>query len=138
MSEEDLEERIEGAEEPVETVLAADLSVFGDAKEPPEAAERNRALLRLYLDEIRGIRLLGADEERESARRVQAGEAEAERRLVEANLRLVVSLARRYVKRGLSLPDLIEEGNVGLLHAVGTFRPDRRAPAVAARTHGTA
>ncbi|OGK77768.1 MAG: hypothetical protein A2X52_08120 [Candidatus Rokubacteria bacterium GWC2_70_16] len=127
MSEEDLEERIEGAEEPVETVLAADLSVFGDAKEPPEAAERNRALLRLYLDEIRGIRLLGADEERESARRVQAGEAEAERRLVEANLRLVVSLARRYVKRGLSLPDLIEEGNVGLLHAVGTFRPDRRA-----------
>lgn len=127
MSEEDLEEPIEGAEEPVETVLAADLPVFGDDKEPPEAAERNRALLRLYLDEIRGIRLLTTDEERELAHRVQAGDAEAERHLVEANLRLVVCLARRYVKRGLSLPDLVEEGNVGLLHAVRTFRPDRGA-----------
>jgi RNA polymerase primary sigma factor len=125
MSEGDIEEPIEGSDEPLETLLAGDLSIFADAKEPPEAALRNRALLGRYLDEIRGIKLVTADEERELARRVQAGDVQAERRLVETNLQLVVSLARRYVNRGLSLPDLIEEGNVGLLHAVRKFRPDR-------------
>ncbi|MBI2524879.1 MAG: sigma-70 family RNA polymerase sigma factor [Candidatus Rokubacteria bacterium] len=125
MSEEDLEEPIEGADEPLETVLTEDLSVFGDGKEPPEAAERNRALLGLYLEEIRGFGPLTASEDRELARRARAADAEAERRLVEANLRLAVSLARRYVNRGLSLPDLVEEGNVGLLHAAGQYRPDR-------------
>ncbi|MGH7400215.1 MAG: sigma-70 family RNA polymerase sigma factor, partial [Candidatus Rokuibacteriota bacterium] len=69
--------------------------------------------------------LLTAEEEQELARRVQAGDAEAEKRLVEANLRLVVKIARRYLHRGLSLLDLIEEGNVGLLHAARKFQPDR-------------
>jgi len=125
MSEGEIEEPIEGSDEPLETLLAGDLSIFADAKESPEVAVRNRALLGRYLDEIRGIKPVTAGEERELARRVQAGDVQAERRLVEATLRLVVSLARRYVSRGLSLPDLIEEGNVGLLHAVRKFRPDR-------------
>ena len=56
---------------------------------------------------------------------MQAGDAEAERRLTEANLRLVVRVARRYLNRGLSLLDLIEEGNLGLLHAVTKFQPGR-------------
>lgn len=125
MSEGEIEEPIEGSDAPLETLLAGDLSIFADAKEPSEAALRNRALLGRYLDEIRGIKPVTAGEERELAGRVQAGNVQAERRLVETNLRLVVSLARRYVNRGLSLPDLIEEGNVGLLHAVRKFRPDR-------------
>jgi len=125
MSEEEIEEPIEGSDEPLETLLSGDLSIFADAGESPGAAVRNRALLGPYLNEIRGIEPVTASEERELARRVRAGDVEAERRLVEANLRLVVNLARRYVNRGLSLPDLIEEGNVGLLHAVSKFRPDR-------------
>lgn len=125
MSDGDIEEPIEGSDEPLETLLSGDLSIFADAGESPGAALRNRALLGRYLNEIRGIKPVTASEERELARRVQAGDVEAERRLVEACLRLVVNLARRYVNRGLSLPDLIEEGNVGLLHAVSKFQPDR-------------
>ena len=80
---------------------------------------------RLYLQEIARVKLLTGEQEQELARRVQAGDAQAERELVEANLRLVVRIARRYLHRGLSLLDLIEEGNVGLLHAARKFRPDR-------------
>lgn len=125
MSEEEVEEPVEGADEPLEALLASDLASVGEGTKGSGAAERYRALLALYLDEIRGIRLLTPEEERDLAVRVQAGDEEAERRLTEANLRVVVSLARRYVNRGLSLPDLIEEGNLGLLHAVRKFRPDR-------------
>jgi RNA polymerase sigma factor (sigma-70 family) len=99
-----------------------DLVEIGEA---PEAAERTREILALYLDDIRRIKLLTPEEEQDLARRARAGDAEAERRLVEANLRLVVSIARRHLHRGLSLLDLIEEGNVGLLHAARKFLPDR-------------
>jgi RNA polymerase sigma factor (sigma-70 family) len=106
--------------------LASSSSVdLADAHEAPETAERNREILSLYLDDIRRINLLTPEEEQDLARRAQGGDAEAERRLVEANLRLVVSIARRYLNRGLSLLDLIEEGNVGLLHAARKFLPER-------------
>jgi RNA polymerase sigma factor (sigma-70 family) len=121
---EDGDEELEVADEPLETMLAEDAVELADTKEP-EAAQRTRAILSLYLEDIRRSKLLTAEEEQELARRVQAGDAEAERRLAEANLRLVVKLARRYVNRGLPLLDLIEEGNVGLLHAVRKFQPDR-------------
>ena len=117
---------LDGPEEPLETLLAEGAPELADAKEP-EAAQRTRALVGLYLQDIGRFRLLTADEEQELGRRVQAGDTEAERRLVEANLRLVVRIARRYTNRGLSLLDLIEEGNVGLLHAARKFRPDRGA-----------
>ncbi len=91
----------------------------------PESPSRTREILALYLEDIRRIKLLTADEEQDLARRVRAGDAQAERQLVEANLRLVVSIARRYLHRGLSLLDLIEEGNVGLMHAARKFLPDR-------------
>lgn len=77
-----------------------------------------------YLTEIGQIDLLSAEEEKELGRRSQAGDKEAIKKLTEANLRLVVCLARRYMNRGLSLSDLIEEGNLGLIHAVEKFDPE--------------
>lgn len=95
----------------------------GAAEVETEPSARNA--LAVYLTEIARIPLLTREEEVELAKRVAAGDAEAERRMVEANLRLVVKVAGRYVNRGLSLLDLIEEGNLGLLRAVRKFRWDR-------------
>ncbi len=122
---EDSSDVLEGSDEPLETLLDKEPAQLGESKDSPESAERTREILALYLQEISRVKLLTAEEEQELARRVQAGDAEAERRLVEANLRLVVRIARRYLNRGLSLLDLIEEGNVGLLHAARKFRPER-------------
>ena len=90
-----------------------------------ETRETSRANLGVYLAEIARIPLLTREEEQALARRVQAGDEAAKQRLVEANLRLVVQIARRYLNRGLPLPDLIEEGNLGLLRAVEKFAPER-------------
>lgn len=79
----------------------------------------------VYLRDIRQIPLLTADEERRLAHRICAGDAAARDHLVRANLRLVVSIARGYVGRGLLLGDLISEGNLGLLRAVEDYDPDR-------------
>ncbi len=116
---------LEGGDEPLETLLDRDPAELREKPAAPEAGGKGRELIALYLQEISRVKLLTAEEEQELARRVQAGNVEAERRLVEANLRLVVKIARRYLYRGLSLLDLIEEGNVGLLHAARKFRPDR-------------
>jgi RNA polymerase primary sigma factor len=90
-----------------------------------ETRETSRANLAVYLSEIARIPLLSREEEQELARRLRAGDESAKRRLIEANLRLVVQVARRYFNRGLPLPDLIEEGNLGLLRAVEKFDPER-------------
>ncbi|TAL15588.1 sigma-70 family RNA polymerase sigma factor [bacterium] len=79
----------------------------------------------LYLSEIRAIELLSAEEERSLALAMSSGDETARSRLIEANLRLVVNLARRYSNRGLPLLDLIEEGNLGLIRAVEKFLPDK-------------
>ncbi len=81
--------------------------------------------VRLYLREIGKIPLLNAEQELSLAQRVVAGDKEAKDQMAEANLRLVVSIAKRYVGRGLDLLDLIEEGNTGLLRAVEKFDPDK-------------
>ena len=80
---------------------------------------------RMYLSEIGFSPLLTAQEEIYYARRILQGDASARNRMVESNLRLVVKIARRYMNRGLSLLDLIEEGNLGLIHAVEKFDPER-------------
>lgn len=77
--------------------------------------------VRMYLKEIGRVPLLSADEEIELAKRMEAGDEEAKRRLAEANLRLVVSIAKRYVGRGMLFLDLIQEGNLGLIKAVEKF-----------------
>ena len=77
--------------------------------------------VRMYLKEIGKVPLLSADEEIELARRMEEGDEEAKKKLAEANLRLVVSIAKRYVGRGMLFLDLIQEGNLGLIKAVEKF-----------------
>jgi RNA polymerase primary sigma factor len=81
--------------------------------------------LRLYLREISRIPLLSAQNELLLARRVEAGDREGRNHLIEANLRLVVSIAKKYVGQGLPLEDLIGEGNIGLIRAVSKFDPNK-------------
>jgi RNA polymerase nonessential primary-like sigma factor len=80
---------------------------------------------RQYLDEIGISPLLSADEEKYFARLAQSGDEPARQRMIESNLRLVVKISRRYLNRGLPLLDLIEEGNLGLIHSVKKFDPER-------------
>ncbi len=77
--------------------------------------------VRMYLKEIGKVSLLSAEEEIELAKRMELGDQEAKKRLAEANLRLVVSIAKRYVGRGMLFLDLIQEGNLGLIKAVEKF-----------------
>jgi len=77
--------------------------------------------VRMYLKEIGKVPLLSADEEIELAQRMENGDRDAKKRLAEANLRLVVSIAKRYVGRGMQFLDLIQEGNLGLIKAVDKF-----------------
>ena len=92
----------------------------------------------LYLNEIGFSPLLTPEEEVHFARLAQRGDPAGRRRMIESNLRLVVKIARRYVNRGLSLLDLIEEGNLGLIRAVEKFDPERGAlrSYLLAQTHG--
>ncbi len=81
--------------------------------------------VRMYLKEIGKVPLLTPEEEKDLARRMNAGDEEAKRRMTEANLRLVVSIAKRYVGRGMLFLDLIQEGNLGLIKAVEKFDVDK-------------
>ena len=96
--------------------LEHELSAEGVALDDPVKA---------YLKEIGQVPLLSAEEEQTLARAARAGDADARRRLSEANLRLVVSVAKRYAGRGLPFLDLIQEGNLGLMKAAEKFEPDR-------------
>jgi RNA polymerase nonessential primary-like sigma factor len=97
----------------------------GREYEPGEFNDGELDATRLYLTEIGYSPLLTAEEEVRYARRARRGDAEARRRMIESNLRLVVKIARRYMNRGMALLDLIEEGNLGLIRAVEKFDPDR-------------
>jgi RNA polymerase primary sigma factor len=90
-------------------------------KDEFDAAGPTQDPLKLYLRQIGDGRLLTAAEERELAQRKDAGDQEAKRRLIEANLRLVMSITRNYTKAGVPLLDLIQEGNLGLMRAVEKF-----------------
>jgi RNA polymerase nonessential primary-like sigma factor len=97
------------------------LAALGDGA----AAEGSGSPLQAYLREIRRTALLSADQEHALAVRVRAGEFSARQEMVERNLRLVVSIAKNYLGRGVPLSDLIEEGNLGLMHATAKFEPER-------------
>jgi RNA polymerase nonessential primary-like sigma factor len=89
------------------------------------SAKKSLDATQLYLDEIGYSPLLSAEEERYFARLALSGDEAGRRRMIESNLRLVVKISRRYINRGLTLLDLIEEGNLGLMHAVEKFDPER-------------
>jgi len=91
-----------------------------------DAGEPDRGnTLQSYLREIRRAPLLSPQEEHETALRARAGDFAARQRMIERNLRLVVSVAKNYTGRGLPMVDLIEEGNLGLMHAITKFDPER-------------
>lgn len=81
--------------------------------------------LQAYLRDIRRTPLLTPQEEYDTAVKARAGDFEARQAMIEHNLRLVVSIAKNYLGRGLPMSDLIEEGNLGLMHAIGKFEPER-------------
>ena len=125
------DEKLDDADE--DEAVAVDASALGTventwiapAAPAREVTQEELDATRMYLSEIGFSPLLTAQEEVYYARRVLQGDAAARNRMVESNLRLVVKIARRYMNRGLSLLDLIEEGNLGLIHAVEKFDPER-------------
>src|SRR5262249_18764569 len=115
-----MSEEADVPDEPLDTLVD---EVDNDVREETRATSREN--LRVYLKEIGRIALLTREREGALARRGGGGDADARARLTEATRRLVGQIARRYLNRGLPLPDLIEEGNIGLLRAVEKFDGDR-------------
>ncbi len=117
MDEEERQEPIEkvGNEVPEEAPEEAPEEVKARPQEP------DLDVIQHYFHDIRKVALLTPEEERELGRRIAGGDEAARQRMIEANLRLVVSIAKRYTTRGLPFADLIEEGNIGLMRAVERF-----------------
>lgn len=106
-------------------VKRSSAQVAAEKKKSDAVANKSLDATQIYLNEIGFSPLLTPEEEVYFARRALKGHADARKRMIESNLRLVVKIARRYVNRGLSLLDLIEEGNLGLIRAVEKFDPER-------------
>jgi RNA polymerase nonessential primary-like sigma factor len=109
---------------PDQELDAEELLELVNAVEPHNEEARNSTSI--YLNEIGLIPLLTAEDEQTLSMRARTGDADARRQMIEANLRLVVTVARPYVGRGVPLLDLIEEGNLGLIRAVEKFEPERK------------
>ncbi len=127
---EEVDLEVSQIEEIYQKIRDEGISIEGDPAEVEEESEDNLDLpegislddpVRMYLKEIGRVNLLKAEEEVDLAKRIEEGDEEARKKLVEANLRLVVSIAKRYVGRGMLFLDLIQEGNLGLMKAVEKF-----------------
>jgi RNA polymerase nonessential primary-like sigma factor len=109
--------------------LPADAEAAADSARAADPGDDAAATLtdatQIYLHEIGLKRLLTPGEELHTARLVAAGDFAARQKLIEHNLRLVVNVAKQYLNRGMPLLDLVEEGNIGLMHALGKFDPER-------------
>ncbi len=110
--------------EPDQEALVAEEALEPDAEELKSSEEEEHFddAIKLYLRDIQKTKLLTAEDERELAVRIAAGDKAARDRMIESNLRLVVKIAKRYINRGLPFLDLIEEGNLGLIKAVERFK----------------
>jgi RNA polymerase nonessential primary-like sigma factor len=107
--------------EPSEDGVAQPADVWADV----DALIDQVDVTQIYLNEIGQSSLLNVEDERALTRRVRAGDFAARQKMIEHNLRLVVNIAKHYINRGLALLDLIEEGNLGLIHALEKFEPER-------------
>ncbi len=105
--------------------VEADLESLPEPDQATPELELIEDVTQLYLNEIGAKSLLTPEEEVATARRVRAGDFQARQKMIEHNLRLVVSIAKHYLNRGIPLLDLIEEGNLGLIHALEKFDPER-------------
>ncbi len=137
--EEGVAEKLEEDEDSEVMQLVATAGIQGDEKEEAKEEDKKKKRrerevdlleisndsVRMYLSEIGRVPLIDAKKEVELARRIRKGDASAKQQLAEANLRLVVSIAKKYIGRGLSFLDLIQEGNIGLFRAVEKFDPER-------------
>ena len=131
-------EKLEDDEDGEVMNMVATAGIATDGKEQTEEDKKKRRKerevdlleisndsVRMYLSEIGRVPLIDGKKEVELARRIRKGDAGAKQQLAEANLRLVVSIAKKYIGRGLSFLDLIQEGNIGLFRAVEKFDPER-------------
>ena len=105
--------------------LPPELEAFHQTPAPSFESEFLSDVTQLYLNEIGANRLLTAEEELALSRRVREGDFKARQTMIERNLRLVVNIAKHYLNRGIPLLDLVEEGNLGLIHALEKFDPER-------------
>ena len=122
LTENQIEVRAEDDEEPIK-LEEEDIEIIDIPNESKDMSVNDN--VRMYLKEIGKISLLSLEEEQNLSKRVAEGDEEAKRLLAESNLRLVVSIAKRYVGRGLLFLDLIQEGNIGLMKAVEKFDYDK-------------
>lgn len=106
------------------TITTGGNAIRRKAAKTPEATEY-RDVTQIYLNTIGHVRLLDAAEEQALTRQVRIGNFDARQRMIEYNLRLVVRIAKNYLNRGMPLIDLVEEGNLGLMHALDKFEPER-------------
>jgi len=120
----DAEEAFAADEAQDESLAVAATAAEGDDGAPP-AYELLNDVTQLYLNEIGAKPLLTPAEELEWSRRAKAGEFAARQKMIEHNLRLVVNIAKHYLNRGIPLLELVEEGNLGLIHALEKFDPER-------------
>ena len=105
--------------------LPLEVEVFVERAAPAFENEFLSDVTQIYLNEIGANPLLTAEEEAMLARRVRTGDFQARQTMIERNLRLVVNIAKHYLNRGIPLLDLVEEGNLGLMHALEKFDPER-------------
>lgn len=97
----------------------------GEGRSAYSSVDEEMKVERLYMRDLRKLPIISFEEEKAYATRIAQGDTEARRKLIEANLRLVVKIARKYTNQGISILDLIEEGNIGLIRAVEKFDPAR-------------